>query len=143
MGNPRRQFVRNDTDKREGRAFPLLKAFKCAGSGFLQVFVTQRNMKIHVVFALVAVILGFVLSIPLSSWLAIIICIGLVFVAECLNTALESVVDLVSPEYHPLAKRAKDCAAAGVLVTAFLALIVGTIVYVSAAVSIFSPSLLF
>lgn len=107
----------------------LLQAFKYALSGIAYSFVSQRNMKIHVVFALLAVILGFVLSIDWVAWLAVLGCIALVLAAEVMNTALESVVDLVSPEYTELAKRAKDCAAGAVLILAIFSLIVACIVF--------------
>ena len=58
-----------------------------------------------------------------------ILCIAAVFAAECVNTAIESVVDLVSPEYHELARRAKDCGAGAVLVFAVVALVVAAVVF--------------
>ncbi|MGI6106025.1 MAG: diacylglycerol kinase family protein [Raoultibacter sp.] len=129
MGKKPSQFVRNANDKKKGVRFGLIDAFRCAGNGVRYVVATQRNIKIQAAVALLAIVFGFVLSLPLSSWLAIIICIAAVFCAECMNTALESVVDLVSPEYHELAKRAKDCAAAGVLICAFCSVVIGVVVY--------------
>ena len=79
-------------------------------------------MKIHLGIAVLAVALGFALRIDGASWAAVILCIAAVFAAECVNTAIESVVDLVSPEYHELARRAKDCGAGAVLVFAVVAL---------------------
>ena len=89
-------------------------------------------MRIHLCFAIAAVVLGFVLRIDAASWLAVILCICLVFSLEVLNTALEALVDLVSPEYHELAKRAKDCSAGAVLVCAIGSLVVAAIVYLPA-----------
>lgn len=129
MKDRQRHFVRNANDKKDGTRFSLVQAFKCAGSGLGYIFATQRNIKIQTGVAILALILGFVLSIPFSSWLAIIVCITVVFAAECINTAIESVVDLVSPDYAELAKRAKDCAAAGVLICALSSLIVAFFVY--------------
>lgn len=88
----------------------LPHAFKCAAEGVAFAF-KQRNMRIDSGFAVAAVVLGFALRIDAPSWLAIVICIGAVMAAETANTAIEAVVDLVSPEYHVLAKHAKDCAA--------------------------------
>jgi len=65
---------------------------------------------------------------PLLGWAIVALAIGLVFAAELLNTALEAVVDLVCPEQHPLAKLAKDCAAAAVLVAALAAAAAGVLV---------------
>lgn len=137
MGNKRKQFVRNAADKERGAQFPLFDAFRCASRGLHHVISTQRNTKIQILIGLVAIILGFALSLPLSSWLAVIICITAVFAAECINTALESVVDLVSPGYAELAKRAKDCAAAGVLVCAIGSLVVACVVYGQAILAYF------
>ncbi len=92
-------------------AFPLRRAFACAGEGIRYAFASQRNLKIHLVFAVIAVVLGLVLQISQAGWLAVMLCIVLVMSLEILNTAVESVVDLVSPEWNILAKRAKDCSA--------------------------------
>ena len=86
-------------------------------------------MRIHAVFAIAAIVLGFALRIDAAGWLAIVICICLVFSFEILNTALEALVDLVSPEYHELAARVKDCAAGAVLVCAIGSLVVAAIVF--------------
>lgn len=123
-------FVRNEADKAQGSRFSLGRAFTCAWDGISYAVRTQRNMKIHLVLAVAAVVLGFALSIDAASWTAIALCIGLVFAAECMNTALESAVDLVSPDYHELARRAKDCAAGAVLLLALAAVAVACIVFV-------------
>ena len=110
---------------------PLKEAFAHAGDGIVHAF-KERNMRIHLIFALAAVILGFVLRIDHAGWLAVVVCIALVFSLETLNTALESIVDLASPDYHDLAKHAKDCAAGAVLIAAIGSLIVACIVYLPA-----------
>ena len=126
------RFVRHaGEDRSEGkRGFPLARAFSCAWEGIVYAFVSQRNLKIHSAFALVAVILGFVLDISEAGWLAVVLCIALVMALEIANTAIESVVDLVSPEWHILAKRAKDCAAGAVYFAAFASIVVACIVFV-------------
>ena len=121
-------FVRNDQHKRDGAHYGLASAFRNAAAGGLFALRTQRNMKIHVAVAVVAIVLGFVFRIDPAEWLAVIISIALVFAAECANTAIESVVDLVSPGYHELAKRAKDCAAAAVFVCALGAVAVEAVI---------------
>ena len=122
-------FVRNESAKERGSRFSIVCAFKCAWDGICYCVRTQRNMKIHLAIAVVAVVLGFVLQIDEASWAAVIMCIAAVFAAECLNTAVESVVDLVSPEYHELARLAKDCAAGAVLVFAIVAVVVAFVVF--------------
>lgn len=125
------KFVRHADDARSGSSgrFPLGKAFSCAWEGIAYAFSSQRNLKIHLCFAVVAVILGFLLNISEAGWLAVIVCIALVMTLEIVNTAIESVVDLVSPEWQILAKRAKDCAAGAVYLAAFASVVVACIVY--------------
>lgn len=126
-------FVRNGAAKESRARFPLVSAFKCAWDGIAYAVRTQRNMKIHLVIAVVAVVLGLVLGIDGPSWAAVLLCVAAVFAAECVNTAIESVVDLVSPDYHELARRAKDCAAGAVLIFALVAVVVACVVYLPPA----------
>ncbi|WP_297155820.1 diacylglycerol kinase family protein [uncultured Ellagibacter sp.] len=107
----------------------LPHAFKCAAEGVAHAF-KQRNMRIDACFAVIAIALGFALRIDASSWLAIVICIGMVMAAETVNTAVECVVDLVSPEYHVLAKHAKDCAAGAALILAVASVVIAAIVFI-------------
>lgn len=86
---------------------------------------TQRNAWIHSVIASVVFIVGVWLKIPPRDWAVIILTAALVFSAEFLNTALETVVDLVSPQQHPLARIGKDVGAAAVLVAALAAILIG------------------
>lgn len=116
----------------EDPPFPLGKAFVCAFTGIIRTFKTQRNMRIHLAVAIVALIIGFLLGLSPFAWALIIICIVIVLAAECLNTAVEEVVDMVSPEYSLPAKWAKDAAAAAVLICAFGAVIIGILVFGSA-----------
>ena len=131
-------FVRNAASKRAGAGYSLAHAFACAGAGIAFAFRTQRNMKIHALIAAIAVALGFAFSIDAASWLAIIVCIALVIALECVNTAIESVVDLVSPDYHDLAKHAKDCAAGAVYIAAIAAVAVEAVVIVPRVVALVS-----
>lgn len=125
------RFVRHADDGRASGAsrFSLRRAFGCAWEGIVYAFRSQRNLKIHLCFAVIAVALGFALRISEAGWLAVAVCIALVMALEVLNTAVESVVDLVSPEWNLLAKRAKDCAAGAVYVAAFGAVAVAAIVF--------------
>ena len=134
--NNEERFTRTSAHKAEGAHFPLTKAFACARNGIMHAWRTQRNMRIHTVVAILAVILGFILCIDAASWCAVVICIALVFALECFNTAVEAVVDLVTSEYHDLARIAKDCAAGAVYVCAFGAVVVGCIVYIPALVEL-------
>ena len=110
--------------------YSLAKAFKNAGAGIAYAMKTQRNVRIDLVFAVIAIALGFILKISVTHWAVVCLCIGSVIGMECMNTAIESVVDLVSPEYHILAKRAKDCAAGAVYLVAIASAAVGVIIFV-------------
>ena len=109
--------------------YSLARAFKNAGAGIAYAARTQRNIRIDLCFAALAVLLGIVLDIGTAQWGLIALCIGVVLGFEVMNTAVEAVVDLVSPEYHILAKHAKDCAAGAVFLCAVASLIVAVFVY--------------
>ena len=126
-----RPLVRRAGESRrcgEGR-FPLVCAFRCAAAGVAYAFRSQRNLKIQVILGLAAVAAGFALGISRVDWLAIVLCIIVVSVAEVVNTAIESAVDLASPEWHELARAAKDAAAGAVLLASAGSVIVGLIVF--------------
>ena len=129
------RFVRHAGD---GSRFTLAHAFRCAFEGVLASLRTQRNFRIHVPFAIAAIVLGILLRIPLWGWASIVICIAAVFALEVLNTAVESVVDLVSPEWDRLAKVAKDCAAGAVLVFAVASLAIALIVFLPPFAALFA-----
>lgn len=88
----------------------------------------QRNVRIHAVVTFAVVGLGLWLRISFLDWAVLVLTIGFVLVSEMANTALEVLVDLVSPEYHPLAGIVKDVAAGTVLLTAIISVIVGLLV---------------
>jgi diacylglycerol kinase (ATP) len=124
------RFVRNEQSKESKSDYALTHAFRCAGEGIAYAVASQRNLKIQCAAAVIVVVLGFAFRIDAASWLAIVLCIGAVIAAECANTAMESAIDLVSPEWNILAKRAKDAAAGAVLVLSFMSVAVGCIVFV-------------
>lgn len=87
-------------------------------------------MKVHSGLAVIVLAAAAVFRLPLSSWMLLLLAITLVLTAELLNTAIEATIDLVSPEIHPLAKKAKDTAAGAVLLTAVFAVITGIYVFI-------------
>jgi len=107
----------------------FLCALAAACRGIRTSFESERNFKVHSVCAVFAIFLGILLEINPSEWLWISLAILLVLAAELFNTALEALTDLSSPSYHELAKKAKDAAAAGVLMAAIFSLICGIIVF--------------
>ena len=82
--------------------------------------------------AVFAVVMGIVLRIDLLSWAIVLVCCGMVVAGELMNTAIETIVDLVSPEFHPLAGRAKDIAAAAVWTLSIASALVGLVVFANA-----------
>lgn len=98
--------------------------------GFKYTLIHERNMRIHLLFALLVNIAALILPVSLFEWGILWLCIGFVICFEMLNTTVETVVDLVVGEkYHPLAKRAKDIAAGAVVFAAFSSAAVGLIVF--------------
>lgn len=106
----------------------FLSGFRYAGEGLRHAFVSQRNFRFHLSAAFAVFITGVWLRLPLGSWAVLALTIGAVLVMELLNTAAETLVDLVSPDYHPLAKQVKDLMAAAVLVAALVSIVVGVAV---------------
>lgn len=108
----------------------LINSFKYAFEGILTALKTERNMKIHFGFVGAVILCGIVFKMTKLEWMLCCICFALVISAEMFNTAIEALVDLASPEIHPLAKKAKDVAAGATLVTAIFAAIVGLLIFV-------------
>lgn len=106
-----------------------LLSFKYAFQGLFTLIRTQPNAKIHCFAALVALALSFYFQLSSIEWCLIIFAITSVLSAEAFNTAIEYLTDLVSPDYHPLAGKAKDVAAGAVLCTAIGAFVVGLIIF--------------
>lgn len=104
------------------------QSFRNAFSGWWFVVRTQRNAWIHAVFSVITLAVCFWLRLSTIELAVIIIAIALVWTAEFLNTALEAVVDLASPEQHRLAKVGKDVGAAAVLIAAFSAFLIGLLI---------------
>lgn len=103
----------------------ILGPFKVATSGLVYTFRTQRHMRFHLYVVLVVMLLGIYVNLGLREMLVLLFTISLVLIAEMFNSAIEATVDLVQPNYHPLAKFAKDIAAGAVLITTIVALVVG------------------
>ena len=109
---------------------PIIKSFGYAFEGIINTAKSERNMQIHFAFMLAVVVCGFIFRISYTEWLICLTLFGLVTSLELVNTAVESVVDLVTEEHKPLAKRAKDAAAGAVLIAAIFAAIIGLIIFV-------------
>ena len=106
-----------------------IQSFGYAGRGVWLAISTEANMKIHLSVAVLVVMAGFFFQISATEWMACLLCFGLVFTTEMINTAIENVVDLASPNRHELARNAKDVAAGAVLISAIISAIVGLIIF--------------
>ncbi|MFB6465770.1 diacylglycerol kinase family protein [Cytobacillus sp. Hz8] len=116
-------------DKYRPKSRTVISTFQHATCGILLAIKKERNMKIHVFFALAVICLGWWTSLTKIEWLFVIFAIGGMISLELLNTAIERVVDLVTEEFHPLAKQAKDIAAGAVFAYAILSVIVGLLIF--------------
>jgi len=105
-------------------------SFVYAWRGLVHLLRTQHNAWLHGVATIVVSLMGFTFRISSTEWCCLILCLTVVWTAEALNTAVESLTDLVSPEFHPLAGQAKDVAAGAVVIAATGTAIVGAIVFV-------------
>lgn len=108
----------------------FFKSFKYSLDGLIYAFTHEQNMFVHGIIGTLVILLGFVLNLNIYEWLIVIIAMGLVIATELINTSIEAVVDLACPHIDPLAKIAKDTAAASVFVFALTAVIVGLFIYV-------------
>lgn len=106
-----------------------LRSFSYAFSGIRNLLLYEHNFRIHVVVAILAAILGIVLHLSLWQWAVIAIAIFMVLIAEIINSAIENLADVVSPEYNEAIKQIKDYCAAAVFLASILAVIAGLLVF--------------
>ncbi len=106
-----------------------IKSFGYAFKGLRLFLITQPNAWIHILAVIVVVSAGFYFSITIMEWSICLLCFGLVFTAEIINTAIEYLVDHVTPEFHPKAGAVKDLAAAAVLVASGFSALIGVIIF--------------
>ena len=106
------------------------ESFKCAFSGLFRLFREEHNASIHLVILILVIIGGIVFKISGNDWIAIAIVSGMVFASECFNTSVENLSDFVSPGKDDKIRKIKDVAAAGVLVSAITAAVVGMIIFI-------------
>jgi len=107
----------------------FIKSLSYALAGIKVAVKEQPNVQIHLTILLLVIAAGLLFDINLNEWLAVILAASIVISTEMINTAIEKVVDLASPQIHPLAKQAKDIAAGSVLVAVCFAVIIGLLVF--------------
>lgn len=106
-----------------------IKAIQIALDGIKQVFISEPNARIHALITLVVFSAAWLFKISRMEWITLTLTIGLVWVAEIFNTAVERFVDLASPETHPVSKAVKDISAGAVLASALTAFVVGVLIF--------------
>jgi diacylglycerol kinase len=107
-----------------------IKSFKHAIRGIYLLIADEHNMRIHIMLAALAVSMGIVFRVDHVDWLVIVVCIGLVWMAEAFNSAIEKMMDHLSPEKHENVKNIKDISAAAVLICTIAVAIVGSIIFI-------------
>lgn len=115
----------------------FFKSFGYAVDGLKYAFKYEQNIIVHTLATIIVIILGIVLQISFIEWLIVFLIIGLVIATELINTSIEAVVDLITKEREPLAKIAKDTAAAAVMVFALIAIILGLMIFVPKIINLF------
>jgi diacylglycerol kinase len=104
-------------------------SLRYAVEGILYCIKTQRNMRVHLVIAIIVLMSAILLRIVRAEFIMVLMSISMVFICEIINTAVEKAVDTATLEYHPIAKIAKDVAAGAVLVAALSSITVGLLVF--------------
>ncbi len=112
-------------------------AIKNSVAGLISAYTSEPSLMVLFLSSICFIILGIVFKITVLEWIAVIICIGSCSAAELLNTAIESTVDLVTREFHPLAKMAKDTASAAEFVFVIMTVCILAIIYVPRIVEMF------
>jgi diacylglycerol kinase (ATP) len=116
----------------EDKRFSIVSRIKSANNAWrgIRIFMkSTHNAWMQLFFGVLAIYLGLLLGITSVEWVLLIFAIGFVILAETINTAIEIDIDLTSPDYHPYARDTKDVAAGAVLITVFMACIVGLIIF--------------
>jgi len=117
-----------------------LKSFVYAGKGIVSFIKKEHNAWIHLSVSILVVFLGLFFHISSIEWIAVIICISLVLSAEAFNTAIERLVDFISPEHNKAAGEIKDIAAGAVLICAIATAIVGLIIFIPKLIEFYYTS---
>lgn len=115
-----------------------IKSFGYAFNGLKMLFTNEHNAWIHFFAGIFVIIAGFLLQISIFEWIVLFIVIGFVFALEAINSSIERLSDFVSPEKHEQIKVVKDLAAAGVLISALTAFIVGILIFIPKVIALLS-----
>ena len=130
----KKQFIMNPS---KFKIRSRLKSFVFAFSGISSLLRNEHNSRIHLLAAVIAVIAGIILKITPPEWCLLIIVIGLVFISELFNTSLEAMADIIDSEPNEKIRKAKDYAAAAVLVAAIISVFIGGLIFLPRLVRLF------
>lgn len=123
--------------KKENLVVNRWKAFGYARKGLILFFKTEKSAWIHLATTILVISASFLFQLSLTEWIAIVFAIGFVIVTEILNTSIEELVDMVQPDYHPMAGRVKDFGAAAVYISVITSLIIAGIVFTPKIIELF------
>ena len=130
-------MISRDERKNQKGIKKFINSFSYPIKGLKYAYRNEQNLTVDVGISLIVLIAGFIFKLEKYEWLIVVFTIGAVIALELINTAIEAVVDLVTEEYHPLAKVAKDTSAAAVFVFAIIAIIVGIIIFLPKIIGLF------
>ena len=130
-------MISRDDRKKQKGIKKFINSFKYPIKGLRYAYKNEQNLAVDVGIALLVTIFGFLFRINKYEWAILVLTIGLVISCELINTAIEAVVDLITEEYHPLAKVAKDTSAAAVFVFAMVSIVVGLIIFLPKIIGLF------
>ena len=115
----------------------FLNSFRYSFAGLKHAYKNEQSLLIHFMISIAVILMGLYFKITNIEWIFVFLMIALVMAAELLNTAIENVVDLVTSDFHPMAKIAKDTASAAVLIYSMIALVIGLIVFLPYILKLF------
>jgi len=130
-------MISRDERKKQKGLKKFINSFSYPIKGLKYAYRNEQNLAVDVGIALFVILAGIIFKINIYEWAILFLTIGLVIACELINTAIEAVVDLVTEEYHPLAKVAKDTSAAAVFIFAIVAVLVGIIIFLPKLISLF------
>jgi diacylglycerol kinase (ATP) len=117
----------------------IIRSFGYAFKGLHYAFASQLNFRVHTFATIIAIALGLILHITTTEWLWVALCIAIVLITELLNTAIETLTDMVSPQYNEKAGHVKDVSAAAVVIAAVFALITGLAIFLPKLILLINP----
>lgn len=121
------------------KSHSIIRSFPYALSGIKDTLIKEPNFKIQLILGIVAVILGIIFTLSVTEWLILMISIFLVLIMELINTTMENLVDIVSPQIQEKARIVKDVAAGGVLMSSILSIIIGLFIFLPKILPLISP----